>query len=191
MPINNCRNYNCGETPDHDNDIDECGSQTRQAGAQRVFLIECNDTTVDDTSGGAGLGAQLVTAIAAGTVKEIDNIKFGFETPSPVLAPAKTRSCGAIPTVTYNRTGVWEDYNVTLGNALFYDEVKNRTYGGIIVMSCSTEGLEDIAFWIDSEVTISEFLNNGNDNDVPMFYTATPSWSSKADPLMIAAPTGV
>jgi hypothetical protein len=183
----NCKNYNCGETADHDNVIDLCASETRNAGNQNFILIECNDTLITDPTN----ASQILAAVAAGTAKKVENIKLGFDEPSVVNAPTKTKSCGTIPVVNRNRSVTWEDYNVTLGNADFYNDVNNRTYGGMIVFNCSTDDLDDLAFYIDSEITINSFLNNGNDNDLPMFWTAKANWSKKADPEMILAPAGV
>lgn len=180
-------NYNCADTPAYENDIEECGALQRLAGADSMVLLECDHGITD-----ASNSTQVQDAIDNGRAHLLENLKIGFDEPAAVNAPAKTTSCGTIPIINYTRGLTIEDYKVTAVNAEFWNVVKGRVYGGAIVIACPTSGLSDVAFFIDSEnTTITEFLNNGNDNDQVMFYTVKAAWKSLNDPEMVAAPTGL
>jgi hypothetical protein len=180
-------NYNCADTPAYDNSIEECGALIRLAGADTMVLLECDHGITD-----ASDSVQIQAAIDAGRAHLLEELKIGFDEPSPVNAPAKRTSCGTIPIINYTRGLTIEDYKITTTNNTFWDVVKGRVYGGAIIIACSTDGLSDVAFFIDEEnVSISSFMNNGNDNDQAMFFTAKLAWKSLSNPDMVAAPTGL
>lgn len=181
----NCLNYNCDELGEHETSIGNCSAKVVNGGAAVYGLLECNHTITDPSN-----AVQVQAAIDNGTLKMISGVKFGFGTPSPVKSPTTT-ACGSESTTSYDRTAVAEDYVVTDGNIDFYNDLKKRFYGGLLVFPCPTTGLSSKVLWVDSEISAESYLNFPNNKKEAQFFTTTYSWNDYDDPSSVSAPTGL
>lgn len=177
--MQNCVNYNCEELPDYEETLSECAAEGRLAGASGMYLIECGATLEDP-----GDQTELDALVDAGDAKFIPGVKIGFSAPSPIEVDSTT-SCGTKKTINYNREFAGEDYKVTIANTTFWSTAKKRVYGGVVLVECSTEGLDDVVTFIDAEVTITSYRDFPNTNEQLQKYVFGGKWKSIDDPQQV------
>lgn len=177
----NCINYNCDPLEEYEVSLSQCGAKTRKAGASTFVFLECDHTMTSPTT------QQLQAQYDAGKATVITGVKLGFNDPSAVTVPPTT-SCGVEETIEYTRSANVEDYKVTIQNTLFWNSAKKRSFGGVLIFQCETEGLDAQVTWIDAEVSVAVFKKSGNTTSEVQFYAGTLSWKGLDDPLDYAAP---
>ena len=185
MAVTDC-NYNCVDLPEYDSNIEACGSNTRNGGASAIILLECDAVLVDPSD-----AVEVQALIDAGDATIVNNVRFGFGDASAIAAPEAITSCGTAPITNYTRTGTLKDYKVSITNATFWNAAKQRSFGGMLVFGCGTDGLTDLVYWVDAEVKIAETMTFPDTDESPLFFSVTTTWKSINDPGLYVAPVGI
>lgn len=171
-----CINYNCAELGEYEPTIQNCGSKVVNGGGSIAWLLEC-DAEIDDP----GNQTQIDALIAAGTATEVSNLKIGFTAPSEITQDSVT-SCGSAVTINYNREINIEDYKVTVTNTDFWNAVAKRSFGGMIIKECTTDGLPDRVTYINAEIVFKFYRDFPNSVDVAQKYVITGGYKKLEDP---------
>lgn len=123
-------NTDCTSIGSHE--LVDCGLYLK-GGISAMGLLECNHTITDFS-----LGSQLQTAINAGKLIVIKPIKGEIPEPSPVEGENPS-GCGAETILDgFDRTFVWDDFNVTPTNVDFYNALNKRQYY-LIIFHCEDD----------------------------------------------------
>lgn len=173
---NNCINYNCGAPPEYDSTLEQCSSQVRGGGANRLYLLHCGTVIADP-----GSEADLEAAVAAGEATRVENIKLGFAVPTATeIEP--TTSCGSARVSSYDRQVDIEDFKVNVTNSNFWDEVKDIVYEGFVALECETKGLVQHTLFVDAETAVRAYEDIPNLVSNPQKYVAQLNWKSLRNP---------
>ena len=177
-----CINYNCDELPEYEQTIAECAAYIRNAGASVFGLLECGSEILDPSD-----AVEVQALIDAGTLTMIPNVKFGFNDPAEITTPSTT-SCGTPKITNYTQSATAEDYKVTIDNTTFWNTAKKRSFAGLLIFQCETNGLTPLVTFVDAEISVSAFKKSSNTSDEPQFYQIGFSWKDIDIPLDYTAP---
>lgn len=179
-----CSTYNCAALGTYNTTLDNC-STFRTGGTSSFVILDCDHQITDPTD-----GTQINAEIAAGRAWLIENVKVGFPGGTPVTVDPVT-SCGTTRVVKNTYTMSIFDAKVDATNNDFWNVLANgRVAGGLIANICPTDGLSDIALYIDAEVSFQGSLVSEDVNTGLIRFELTATWSSVGYDV-ITAPTGV
>lgn len=144
-----CNSYNCLSLGTYNSTLDNC-SPIRTGGIFAALLIDCGVTISDPTD-----GTELNALIAAEQAWLVENVKIGIAAGTPVTVDPVT-ACGTPRVVKNTYTGTIFDAKLDATNNDFWNQLTNgRVIGGMILPICTTDGLSDIAIYIDAEISFS------------------------------------
>jgi hypothetical protein len=181
----NC--YDCGSELLEHEVLTGCATSGRLGGTSDLILLACNHQLDSDEPDAAAINAE----IDAGRAIVIRSVKVGMNDPAPEEVDSTT-SCGTASLSTYNRSLTIEDFNVTPANCAAWNPLlAGGKLGGIILVECPTEGLDDMFTFINHEIKLRGGRNNPNVNTQLQKFTVTANWRSLEDSCMYIAPTGI
>ena len=181
----NCVNYNCEELGDHEISIVNCGAPLK-SGFSHALILECDHEITDPSD-----ATQVQAEIDAGRAKLVKNIKVGINKATPEQTDSTT-SCGTESLTTYNRAGVWKDFNVSSNNIEFYNRVTSgRTVGGLVLFECETEGYPESVTFIDKEIKFTGDRVVADTFKTPQVFDMDFAWQSLVMPTQHDAPAGI
>jgi len=179
-----CNSYNCDSLGAYSSTLDNC-STFRTGGTSNIVLLACGATLADPTD-----GAEINALIVAEQAWLIENVKAGIGAGTPVTVDPVT-SCGTARTIKQTFTGTIFDAKVNETNTDFWNRLNNGyVIGGMIMSICSTDGLTDIALYIDAEVSFTGGLVSPDVNTELIRYEETFTFNATGYDV-ITAPTGV
>jgi hypothetical protein len=179
-----CTSYNCDALGSYNSTLDNC-SVFRTGGTSALVFLDCDHQITDPTS-----GVQILAEIAAGRGWLVENLKVGFQAGSPVTVDPVV-SCGTSRVVKNTYTMSIFDAKVDATNNDFWNQLANGyVIGGLIANICPTDGLADIAIYVDSEISFQGGLVSEDVNTGLIRFEMTATWQSVGYDV-ITAPTGV
>lgn len=173
-----CLNYNCAELGEYDESIQNCSANIVKGGFSSIYLLEC-DAEISDP----GDQAEIDALVGSGDATLVSNIKGGWGAPNEVTTDPIT-ACGTPVTTNYEWEAQIEDFKVTTNNVAFWDAANRRSFGGLILVECSTEGLAQRHSYVNAEVKVSGFREMPNTNDEAQKFTVTLRWKSLTSPTV-------
>jgi len=180
----NCNSYNCDSLGAYNSTFDNC-STFRTGGTSALVLLACGAILADPTD-----GTEINALIAAEQAWLIENVKVGIQAGTPVTVDPVT-SCGTPKVIKNTYTMSVYDAKVDATNNDFWNQLINGyVVGGFIANICSTDRLDDIAIYVDAEVSFSGGLVNPYVNTELIRFELTATWNSVGYDV-ITAPTGV
>jgi hypothetical protein len=135
-------------------------------------------------------GTQLQTAIDAGNLKIIKNIKAELPAPSPIEGE-NPLACGSETIVDgFEYTATWTDFNVNVVNDESYRKLNISQFSGLILWLCQ----EDQLRVVEKGVSFVGSLVIPKSNKEKQSYPVIAKWSQAvADefPVLYEAPAGI
>lgn len=181
----NCLNYNCENLGDHEISIVNCGAPIA-SGFSNAIILECDHQVTD-----ASDATQVQAEIDAGRAKLVKNIKAGINKASAEQTDPTT-SCGVENLTTYNRAGIFKDFNVSENNIDFYNRLASgRSIGGLILFECETDGYPEKVTFIDKEIRFTGDRVVADTNKTPQVFDMDFAWKSLQMPTQHDAPPGI
>lgn len=134
--------------------------------------------------------AQLLAAIAAGTLKIIKNIKADLPEPAAVEGE-NPLACGS-ETITdgYDYTVEWTDFNINATNDEFYRKLNVSQFSGLILYFCEEHTIRVI----EQTVSFNSRPVYPRSNKEKQHYLGTAKWSQSVAaefPVLYEAPPAV
>lgn len=179
-----CSSYNCLSLGSYNSTLDNC-STFRTGGTSAVVLLACDHQITDPTD-----GAAILAEIAAGRAWLVENVKVGISAGTPVTVDPIT-ACGTAKVIKNTYTGTIYDAKVDATNNDFWNQLTNGyVIGGMILNVCGTDGLADIAIYVDAEISFSGGLVQPDVNTELIRFEVSFTWNSVGYDV-VTAPTGV
>ncbi len=128
-----CPSYGCSDLVDYDAG-NACA--TYKGGANQILFIKCS-STIDDTS----TGAEIESAITAGDVILIENVKLNWDEPSAVTVDPLV-GCMTETVAAYDHTVTMIDRNVTAATIDWYNSANASTgftFGAAMIYECDAQ----------------------------------------------------
>ena len=179
-----CSSYNCLSLGAYNSTLDNC-STFRTGGTSAIVLLACDHQITDPTDGTA-----ILAEIAAGRAWLVENLKVGISAGTPVTVDPIT-ACSTPRVIKNTYSGTIFDAKVDATNNDFWNQLTNGyVIGGMIMNVCSTDGLSDIAIYVDAEISFSGGLVQPDVNTDLIRFEVSFTWNSVGYDI-ITAPTGV
>ena len=173
-----CIEYNCDELDDHTPNVCD---DIRLSGVPAAIILECGHAITDPSD-----PTQINTALGDGTAKLINRAKFAIDEPSPV--EVEIAACEGPTVVNYDRSGPFEDPNVSSLNVTFWNGVRGgRSLGGMILY----EGKNNKVTFIDDVIKFTGGRVLPIVETEHQKFIGTFKWRDINDPQIFDAPAGI
>lgn len=163
-------------------DLVNCGDY-KLGGVSAIIIGSCASVLGDPTS-----GAEIQSALDAGTAVMVEDIRFALPAGSPIQVDSPV-GCGTQIRINEDRTATLYDANVTDQNNTFYNALNQQKVGWIMAYLCDSGKV----IYIDPPVgitTSANFIIPEQNNELQR-YEVTFSWRQKSIPTQFAAPAGI
>lgn len=158
-------NTDCTSIGSHE--LVDCGLYLK-GGISAMGLLECNHSISN-----FGTGSQLQTAINQGKLIVIKPIKGEIPEPSPVEGENPS-GCGSETILDgFDRTFVWDDFNVTAANIDFYNALNRRVYY-LLIYHCQDAQLTVV----QTKASFVAKLMTPKSNKEKRKYSVTAKWTA-------------
>lgn len=173
----------CAVLPDH---IENGCNDFRKGGISAVAVLKTDHGITDFTN-----AAQWQSAIDAGNVKLIKNIKATIGEASPVEGENPV-PCGSENILDLlDQTATWKDFNVNALNDSFYGQLNLAAGRSFAYYYCNEEEIRVVD---SGNVTFTALpATSPESNREKQFYPVTAKWTSKPEefPVLYSAPAGI